>query len=454
MIFNSLPFVMSFVIFVSIYHKSKDKYKILLILIFSNVMYISFGIRNLIYIYILIVLSFSFHRLIYTKKTKLNLFFGIFLCTIPLLTFKLINSNSITTIPSAWSLAIPLGLSFFTFHAISLIIDTYRDKCDKQYNFLDVAVFIFYFPLLMAGPIERSYTFFPQLHKLKRITAANVALGTIIFSGGLLRKSLANFIGVHSDKAFLNIENLNGLEIVIGVLSFGFQIYLDFSGYSEMARGLSKVLGINITKNFMRPYFAATIKIFWEKWHISLSSWFRDYLYIPLGGSSKSLNRQNLNVIAVMLTSALWHGVGINFLIWGLIHATFIVVENVYRAKLASKNSRITHFTLVPQKLVVFCIVNYAWLFFRCPDMKCVTTAHHNFWYNFGSLSGIALPRELILVALILIYLEIKDIYWKDFATNQFVLGIRMTILTTIEIITSIVLLASATSSSFIYFVF
>lgn len=255
---------------------------------------------------LLIGVSCSLIMLGYFKYT--NFFLGDFS---KLLGFDFVSLNII----------MPLGISFYTFSGIAYLIDVYRGDYAAKRSFLEVALYISFFPKITAGPIVRGKDFFPQFEKYRGIELAAFLTGIQIFIFGLFKKMvLADHLGVFVDDVFYAPTAYNTGTVILAVLSYSLQIYFDFSGYSDMAIGLSKILGFDFKPNFNLPYIAVSMSDFWKRWHISLSSWFQDYVYIPLGGSRKGNGRTYLNLILVMAISGLWHGAGITFVAWGLLH--------------------------------------------------------------------------------------------------------------------------------------
>ena len=234
--------------------------------------------------------------------------------------------------------ALPIGISFFTFQAMSYVIDVYRGEVPAQKNFLQFAVFVTMFPQLVAGPIVTYGDVAEQL-KERHATPENMAAGIVRFLVGLAKKVLlANNIGVlFTEVTSLSSEKMTTMSAWLCILAYAFQIYFDFSGYSDMAIGLGKILGFTFPENFHYPYIARSITDFWRRWHMSLSGWFRDYVYIPLGGNRKGMKRQLLNIFIVWTLTGIWHGAGINFLLWGMWFALFLILEKLFLGKILQK---------------------------------------------------------------------------------------------------------------------
>lgn len=264
---------------------------------------------------------------------------------------------------------LPIGISFFTFHAISYLVDIYRQKCQPQKNFLNLALYISFFPQLVAGPIVR-YNFIEKYLSKRRYNFFFVSYGVRRFIIGLGKKVIiANPLGEMADVIFAsNASDLSMTVAWIGIICYSLQIYFDFSGYSDMAVGLARIFGFRFPENFNYPYISRSIKEFWRRWHISLSSWFRDYVYIPLGGNRVNKSRQYFNLVLVFFLCGLWHGASWNFIIWGMFHGSFLVLERLITIPNYIKNSRNIIVQLLPNLYAIF-VVMIAWVFFRSPDL-------------------------------------------------------------------------------------
>jgi alginate O-acetyltransferase complex protein AlgI len=260
---------------------------------------------------------------------------------------------------------LPIGISFFTFHSISYIVDIYRGKVVPQKNIFDLALYISLFPQLVAGPIVRYNTINKQLDvKKRRHHPLFVAYGIRRFIIGLGKKVIiANPLGEIADNIFaLPADQLSSNLAWIGIICYSLQIFFDFSGYSDMAIGLARIFGFKFLENFNYPYIAKSIREFWQRWHISLSSWFRDYLYIPLGGNRCSVPRQYFNLVLVFLLCGFWHGASWNFIFWGLFHGCFLVLERTKFGAIIAGQKVISHF-------YALLVVMVGWVFFRSADL-------------------------------------------------------------------------------------
>ncbi|MEQ8924972.1 MAG: MBOAT family O-acyltransferase [Fulvivirga sp.] len=259
------------------------------------------------------------------------------------------------------TILLPIGISFFTFQALSYIIDVYRNQVSPQKNFFDLALYISLFPQLIAGPIVRYHDINDQL-KQRSITLAKFESGVQRFIIGFVKKILiADNMAYIADTVF-NYGNteLDTALAWIGILAYTFQIYFDFSGYSDMAIGLGRMLGFEFLENFNYPYIAKSVKEFWRRWHISLSTWFRDYLYIPLGGNRSGITRTYINLIIVFLLTGIWHGAKWNFVVWGMYHGLFLIIERVLKPK-----------KILPvfSHAYLLIVVVVGWVFFRADTL-------------------------------------------------------------------------------------
>ena len=265
------------------------------------------------------------------------------------------------------SLPVPIGLSFYTFGAISYIADLYMGKLKPEKNIGNMALYMFWFPKLVSGPIERAKDFLTQLKFLGNIRAYSfqrITYSASYIVWGLVMKLLiADKVAVAVDAAFGNISSMGSVSLVLASLLYTIQIYCDFAAYSNMAIGTSKLFGIDLTQNFKTPYLAENIPDFWSRWHISLSSFLRDYIYIPLGGNRKGTVRKCLNNIIVFLACGLWHGTGLSFIIWGMLHALFSILAGFM------KKSRLSFLVRGNiGRIVTFVCVSFAWIFFRADN--------------------------------------------------------------------------------------
>jgi alginate O-acetyltransferase complex protein AlgI len=272
-------------------------------------------------------------------------------------------------------IVLPVGISFYTFEGIAYAVDVYRCDLPARRSLLDFALFMSFFPHLIAGPIIRPHQFFPQVGKRLELSDEDARWGLREILKGLFKKvALSNFYAPIAD-AWFQAGTWNGSAVPawIGVLAFSMQIYFDFSGYTDIARGCARLLGFRFPVNFERPYLSTDIADFWHRWHISLSTWLRDYLYIPLGGNRRGTPRQAMNVLIVMGLGGLWHGASWNFAVWGLYHGVLLVLHRQWRRWVERRGlaEAVDHPALRPLWIALtFLIVTIGWIPFRAPDFE------------------------------------------------------------------------------------
>jgi D-alanyl-lipoteichoic acid acyltransferase DltB (MBOAT superfamily) len=315
----------------------------------------------------------------------------------------LINSMGFSFSPILPEILLPLGISFFTFQSMSYTIDVYRNVLKPEQRFLHYGLYLSFFPQLVAGPIVKAKEFLPQIYK--PIAWADIPLvasfGWILL--GIFKKSiLADRLAILSDSFFAQPDALSSAFAWLGVLSYSFQIYLDFSGYSDIAIGVALFFGFCLPINFNLPYLSASFSEFWRRWHISLSSWLRDYLYISLGGSRFGALLTYRNLFLVMLLGGLWHGASWNFLIWGGIHGVLLALERIF-----GWDKRVSNFSVIkriPFQIFVFFIVSIVWVFFRSPDLgTAVTIVNKLFSFDLGVNPSYSMKIDFFVVCSTLI---------------------------------------------------
>lgn len=279
------------------------------------------------------------------------------------------------TNPVLLQVALPIGISFYTFHGMSYVFDIYRGHQKPVINLVDYAVFVSFFPLLVAGPIERASHLLPQIQKPRTFNYTQAVEGCRLILWGLFKKVvIADSLAGIVDGIFQNYQEHNGITLILGTMAFSFQIYGDFSGYSDIALGTSKLFGFELLSNFKFPYFARDLAEFWRRWHVSLSTWFRDYLYIPLGGSKNGKAKAIRNTFIIFLVSGFWHGASWNFIVWGFIHACgflplLLLNRNREHVKdVVAQESKFPNFKELLQMASTFSFVSFAWIFFRSND--------------------------------------------------------------------------------------
>ncbi len=389
MLFNSLEFLIFFPIVVALYYFLPHKYRWALLLISSCYFYMVFvPVYILILGFTIVVDYFAGIWLENAKgsKRKLLLIASIIANTGVLAVFKYYNflNENLTVLLKGFvienpipflSILLPIGLSFHTFQAMSYTIEVYRHNQKAERNFGIYALYVMFFPQLVAGPIERPQNMLHQFHREARLDYRNIAEGLKHIAWGMFKKVvIADRISEYANVVYNSPQEFKGTQLLIATLFFSFQIYCDFSGYSSIAIGTARILGINLMTNFRRPYLADSIREFWHRWHISLSSWFRDYLYFPLGGSRVRVSRAYFNIFIVFLVSGLWHGANWTFVIWGGLHG-FYQMFGKFTQPVRDKINKATGLTRAPgflkftQILVTFLLATFAWIFFRAKTL-------------------------------------------------------------------------------------
>lgn len=466
MLFNSLTYILFFPIICIIYWSILPKFRNIILLIASYYFYMSWEPA---YAILIMITSLStWGCAILTDKNEKQKILIISLCIIVnlmiLFTFKYYNF-AINTIASLVSLAnfklyiphsdflLPVGISFYTFQCIGYIIDVYRKDIKPERNLITYALFVSFFPQLVAGPIERAKNLLPQFHAKHTFDGDSFIEGLKMMIWGFFMKlCIAGNVAPYVDAVYNNVSNHNGTSFLLATFFFTFQIFCDFGGYSLIAIGTAKCLGFKLMQNFNHPYLSLSVKEFWRRWHISLSSWFSDYVYIPLGGSRCSQIKHYRNLIITMLTSGLWHGANWTFVCWGGLHGLYLICNSHY-SKFTNKKP------IAPKLLriiVTFFFISFAWIFFRANSISEAFIIIKSIVTNHGPLfKGEGIP-SLVLPALmigILLFKEIKDEYHLKIALMHNPYS-WISILSSAMIIIIILLCAEFNSGQFIYFQF
>ena len=320
--------------------------------------------------------------------------------------FELIGLH---TNPVLLNIALPVGISFYTFHGMSYVFDIYREKQKPVKSFVDYAVFVSFFPLLVAGPIERASHLLPQVQKTREFEYTQAVEGCRLILWGMFKKVvIADSLAPIVDAIFNNYQNESGITLILGAIAFSFQIYGDFSGYSDIALGTAKLFGFELLSNFKFPYFSRDIAEFWRRWHISLSSWFKDYLYIPLGGSKEGKWKAIRNTFVIFLVSGFWHGASWNFIAWGFIHACgflpllLLKRNRRYTSDVVAEGKLFPNIGELLQMMGTFAFVTVAWVFFRAENLEMALGFIEGF-FDFGNLKMTIEPVMLLALMLMLL---------------------------------------------------
>ena len=337
-----------------------------------------FGITAVTYIFGLIFSHLPQDTPHQRRRRWLLVSAAVILVVLPLAIFKYSNflldlSRSILT-PAGidtgntkFSFIVPLGISFFTFQALGYMWDVYYGRFPAEKNFADYMLFVAFFPQIASGPISRASTLLPQIKQTRRLDWADLTAGIrLLLWGYFLKAVFADRVAIIANPVFNNYEYYSGATCFLGSIMYSLQIYGDFAGYSLMAIGIGRMFGFRLPGNFSRPYFSASVSEFWRRWHISLSAWLRDYVYIPLGGSRKGKVRTYGNLFTTFLVSGIWHGASLTFVFWGLLHGLFQSIEKFF----SISNRPEGRFWLIVRITLTFLLVNFAWIFFRMPSFS------------------------------------------------------------------------------------
>ncbi len=312
-------------------------------------------------------------------------------------------------------MALPIGLSFHTFQALSYTIEVYRRKQPAERNFVVYALYVMFYPQLVAGPIERPQNVIPQLKEFRPYNWDNVKEGLARMCWGFFKKVvIADRLAMVVERTFGHTAETSSAALFIGAVFYSFQIYCDFSGYSDIALGAAKVMNIRLMENFKQPYLSGSLSEFWTRWHISLSTWFRDYLYIPLGGNRKGEWRRRVNIMVVFLLSGLWHGANWTFIIWGLLHGLFVLI---LVSKINTGNSAIRKIFSV---LFNFIVVTFLWIFFRAENLAAAWIYIKSICSFRGGSNFITLsPAEFIFSLLVIMIMLLREKYLPRHIISQ-----------------------------------
>lgn len=427
MIFNSFSFIIIFPILFLCYYIIPSRMnwlRNLYLLIVSYVLYIKLNASATIVLFGITAITYLFALIIRKniKRKKLIVITGIILSILPLLTFKYVDFfaetiNDIFAINGLYASIhglnwiIPIGISFFTFQSVGYLIDVYRQKIEPERNFLNYALFVGFFPSIVSGPINKASLLLPQIKNERVYFDYSKAVGGLkyLLWGMFMKVVVADRVGLYVDTVYAAYQNYSGLSCFVASILYSIQIYSDFAGYTLMALGVGKILGFELTENFRRPYFSTSVTDFWRRWHISLSTWLKDYIYISLGGSRCSKIRGYWNILVTFLVSGIWHGAGWSFIVWGIMHGVCQVIEKIIGQN--KKNYR--GWRKIVKIIITFLVVNFAWIFFRFEDLSDALL----FIKRIFTVSGeLYLPEKtnIVLILLGVVMLLLKD------ATDEF----------------------------------
>lgn len=424
MLFNSFDFLVFFIVVFILYwilNERKLVYQNIFILLVSYTFYSWWDYRFLSLILLSTVVDYWVGKFIYQSQSsrvkKIFLFVSIFTNLGLLGVFKyynffidswvsLLSDIGIVANTSTISIILPVGISFYTFQTLSYTIDIYRGKIKSTKDFISFSAFVAFFPQLVAGPIERASNLLPQFFKKRKFSYQLALTGSRLILWGIFKKVvIADNCGVYVENVFSNYSTYNGITLALGAVLFAFQIYCDFSGYSDIAIGIGRLLGFKLMKNFNYPYFSRDIAEFWRRWHISLSTWFRDYVYIPIGGSRGNRLSQIRNVLIIFVVSGMWHGANWTFVFWGFLNALYFIPILIL-GKNRNNLGEISGGKLLPKSnefvgiVLTFTLTCIAWIYFRSESMA---DANEYILHLFQFKGHYLLPRISLLV-LILVF--------------------------------------------------
>jgi len=460
MLFNSLKFALFFFLVIGSYSFVPRKFRVVHLLFASLLFYMSWNVKYVLLMLTSIVITYvcgllisiakNDHSGIRTKKCIVAVTFSINLLI--LILFKYFNFfidkiNSILTtfslpvIGVQFNVLLPVGISFYTFQALGYIIDVYRGDVEAEKNFFKYALFVSFFPQLVAGPIERSKNLLSQIDRVSQIEIyrdRDVISGAILMLWGYFMKMAV------ADRAAILVNTvydyywLHGFfGLTIATCFFALQIYCDFASYSIIATGAARILGFTLMENFNAPYFARSVREFWQRWHISLSTWFRDYLYIPLGGNRVSAKQKHINTAIVFTVSGLWHGASLHFIAWGMIWGLFIISGNVTKkwrdmisAKIGIKQDCFSFHS--GQCILTFILTCFAWIFFRAQSIndaliivKRMATERDMWSFFNGTIYNLGLSRQelnILLISMVVVFLVDLIRFKKNKTIDVFIL--------------------------------
>lgn len=435
MVFNSFSFIVFFPLIFLLYYlipAQCRKVRNLYLLAVSYLLYLQWmPVYALILLGVTAVTYYTALCVEKSKQSKCVLTIGVLLAILPLVFFKYFNfinetvSYVLSIVGSNFHLAglnwaIPIGISFFTFQALGYLWDVYYNRQKAEHDFLTYALFVSFFPCILSGPINKASLVIPQLKNLRPYFDYSKAVGGLkmLLWGMFMKVVVADRLALYVDKVLPDYVHYTGTSCAVASILYTIQIYADFAGYSLMAIGVGKILGFELTENFRRPYFAVSVTDFWHRWHISLSTWLKDYVYIPMGGSRCSKLRNYWNIFVTFLVSGIWHGANWTFIVWGCMHGICQIIEKM----LGLQKCNYGRFGKTTKIIITFMIVNFAWIFFRMPtlDDACGVIAR---------IFDPTLPMNIFLPAKTDIFLAltgstmlfIKE-YFDEYHTNRFLL--------------------------------
>jgi alginate O-acetyltransferase complex protein AlgI len=481
MLFNSVEFLIFFPVVVIVYFLLPLRFRVLFLLLASYYFYMSWQVEYIILIIASTVIDYVAAKRIY-KATQIWARRGYLFLSLAsnfgiLFFFKYFNffNDTIQSFLSLFHISytsvrpdvlLPVGISFYTFQTVSYTVTVYRGLQKPEHNFIKFALYVSFFPQLVAGPIERATRLLPQFDQKHSVDYARITDGIKLMTWGFFKKLvIADRLAAVVDTVYNDPTNFSGVPLILATYFFAFQIYCDFSAYSDIAIGAAKVLGYDLMENFRQPYFANSIPNFWHRWHISLSTWFRDYLYVPLGGNRQGEARLYLNLLIVFLASGLWHGANWTFVVWGALHGLLMIGftfgSKLIHGKLCFNIPKpysllVTGFSI----FVTFHLVAFSWIFFRAKSLPDALFIISHLFSDLELRSGYGLDigggYETMITFIALLVLILVDYLRERNVTLEF-LRVRPLVLRWslyYALVFSILLFGKFRVTEFIYFQF
>lgn len=471
MLFNSFEFVLFFPIVTILFYLLPSKYRWIHLLVASSVFYMFFIPQ---YILILLVtILIDYYAAIWIERTtadkkKTYLVISIISTCLVLFVFKyfdFFNQNMLWLShkfgfhypEKVIKFILPIGLSFHTFQSLSYVIEVYKGRQKAEKHFGIYSLYVMFYPQLVTGPIERPQNLLVQLREEKKFEYSNLAEGMrLILFGLFIKMVIADNIAVYVDQIYGDPASYSSVSILIGLGFYSFQIYCDFYGYSTIAVGCAKAMGYNLMDNFKNPYLAKSIGEFWQRWHISLSTWFRDYVYFSLGGNKVKIQRWMLNILIIFVLSGLWHGSNWTFVLWGFAHGFVYILESLFnkivtiKIKSSKIITRISNVFLIAK---TFIIVTFIWILFRANDIQQVSTILHSLVENYDINDNFSVDIRTWLLLALFIFMDVKLFNTRfDFWCTTRPAIFRWTLYT--AMIFLIIVYSSVNNFPFIYFQF
>lgn len=435
MIFNSFNFIVLFPIIFLLYYVIPSKYnkaRNLYLLLVSYLLYLQWNsVHALILLCVTAITYFAACAIEKSEKPQRFLIIGLLLSLLPLTFFKYYDficeniNDALSAVGLRFQLsglnwAIPIGISFFSFQAIGYLCDVYYKRAKVEHNFLTYALFVSFFPSILSGPINKASLIIPQLNNLRPFFDYDKAVKGLKFLlwGMFMKVVVADRVGIYVDTILPHYINYTGMTCLLASVLYAVQIYADFAGYSLMAIGVGKVLGFELTENFRRPYFSVSVTDFWHRWHISLSTWLKDYVYIPLGGSRCSKIHNYWNIFVTFIVSGIWHGANWTFVVWGCMHGVSQIIEKM----LGQQKCNYGTVGKMLKICITFIFVDFAWIFFRMPTLTDANGVVSRI-FDFSLPMTIWLPEKtsIVLMVMGIAMLFVKD-YFDEFKPNSLII--------------------------------